>query len=164
MLGLKQEFPVSPMLLSLNSAKSLWWLMINSYHFVFWVYVRDRLLKKCPSFTSKCLWIRQKMPCPFYLQSRIVERLSEEGERSGIGASRLLFLKMFSVSKFSADGILQTYGCICPCCHKMTVTSTVCIALHFFATGTYMHSVSDAENQNTACHNIKGKRKSLVME
>lgn len=58
--------------------------------------------------------------------------------------------------KFSAEGILQTYGCIRSWCHKMTVTPTVYIALHFFATGIDVHSVGDAENQDTACHNFKG--------
>ena len=39
----------------------------------------------------------------------------------------------------------------------LTVAQTVCISLRFFATGTYMHSVGDAENlsKNTVCCAIR---------
>ena len=62
--------------------------------------------------------------------------------------------------RFSGEGI--TYLCqhlepyVTNATHRsraLTVPQTVCIALHYFATGTFMYSVGDAENlsKNTVC-------------
>ena len=65
--------------------------------------------------------------------------------------------------RFSAEGIryicnlLEPYiGSATKRSRALTVAQTVCVSLRFFATGTYMHSVGDAENlsKNTVCRVI----------
>ena len=55
--------------------------------------------------------------------------------------------------RFSAEGrryicnLLEPYiGSATKRSRALTVAQTVCVSLRFFATGTYMHSVGDAEN------------------
>ena len=66
--------------------------------------------------------------------------------------------------RFSAEGICYLCKLLEPYVsnstkrsHALTVAQAVCISLRFFATGTYMHSVGDAENlsKNTVCHAIR---------
>uniref|UniRef100_A0A667XP17 Putative nuclease HARBI1 n=1 Tax=Myripristis murdjan TaxID=586833 RepID=A0A667XP17_9TELE len=62
--------------------------------------------------------------------------------------------------RFSSEGIRYICSLVEPSVRNatdrscaLTVGQTVCVALRFFATGTYMHSVGDAENvsKNTVC-------------
>ena len=66
--------------------------------------------------------------------------------------------------RFSTEGM--TYLCqllepyVANATHRssvLTVPQTVCVALHYFATGTFMYSVSDAEilGKNTVCCAIR---------
>ena len=66
--------------------------------------------------------------------------------------------------RFSAEGIryicnlLEPYiGSATKRSRTLTVAQTVCVSLRFFAKGTYMHSVGDAENlsKNTVCRTIR---------
>ena len=61
--------------------------------------------------------------------------------------------------RFSAEGIRYICSLIEPSVRNatrrscaLTVGQTVCVALRFFATGTYLHSVGDAENLSKNTH------------
>ncbi len=60
--------------------------------------------------------------------------------------------------RFSAEGIYYIRSLVEPSVRNatrrscaLTVGQTVCVAQRFFATGTYLHSVGDAENLSEYC-------------
>lgn len=110
--------------------------------------------------TSKSFWTwHYFLPHSFNLGAKIV-RGSEE-HIWGSERSAFIFwqyspwaLQIFSGGSTCANLWTCTSVNATRWSHDLTVARAVCVVLCFFTTGTYMHSVGDAENpcNNTLCH------------
>ncbi|XP_070820669.1 putative nuclease HARBI1 [Chaetodon trifascialis] len=110
------------------------------------------------------------MACPFYenpvdLGAQLVRRAlrRERTFRDRCNPFELSEQSLYERYRFSGEGLQYNCQLLEPYIsnvmhrnHALTVPQTVCIALRFFATGTFMYSVGDAENlgKNIVCRAI----------
>ncbi|XP_029908331.1 putative nuclease HARBI1 [Myripristis murdjan] len=121
------------------------------------------------------------MACPFYenpvdLGAQLVRRAlrRERTFRDRCNPFELPEQTLYERYRFSGEGLQYICQLLEPYIsnvthrnHALTVPQTVCIALRFFATGTFMYSVGDAENlgKNTVCraiHKVAGALTELI--